>query len=194
MKVKKCILLIVLCYCVLFNNSFAASGSQYLFTGGFPAANVQSLKYVLSGGDTSYQSLMSSGANMWNSISSKVSVSLNSEGAKVSIYKSTTTTQGLMGQMFPYYRNRFGSLVQDTNCTNIWECADVFGYENQMSSYGYNDTNRKSVYCHEMGHALSLAHNDSTTYLIMNSDATNVKIAVLPHSDDKSNLKLKWGN
>lgn len=99
-----------------------------------------------------------------------------------------------MGQTYPYYRNILGGLALDSSCTNIWDCADVCCYDNQMVAYNYTDANKKSIYAHEVGHVLSLAHNDSTTFLLMNTSSFNTINAVSPKEDDKANLKLNWGN
>ena len=176
-----------LCICTA-----AFSDATHVFTGGYSAANVSSLKYVISGGDTDYQNMMKAGANAWNGISSKVSVSNNNTGAKMSIYKGTTTSSGTLGRMIPYYKNILGGLSEDTSLTNIWSVTDVYGYDNQMEAFSMTKIQKQSNYSHEVGHALSMAHtNDlpSTTSTVMRQGIQSIG----PQPTDEGHLKLKWG-
>jgi hypothetical protein len=174
-------------------NISASSGSKYLFTGGFPSSNIQDLKFVISGGNNSYQkNIISAGAKAWNDISSKVKISNNSTGAKVSIYKTSGKLSRVYGSTCAYYSTFYG-IAYDFSNAQIWNCVDIYGYDNQMDTAGYTDSDKKCIYMHEMGHALSLAHNDSNTFIIMNPSASNIISALYPRNDDKNNLKLKWG-
>lgn len=176
----------------------AATGSSYLFTGGFTQTDVSGLSYVKSGGDSAYQTNVMSGVDAWNGISTKVRVINSSTGAKVSVYKSTSTVSGLNGRMDPYYKNSFGGMTLDSAYTNVWAVADVFGFDNNMNNVSgigsLSTSQRKAVFTHEMGHALSLKHNNSTYFLIMNQYTQDTVAALTPKTDDKGNLKLKWGN
>lgn len=172
-----------------------ASGTQYTFVGGFNQPKVShTISYVLSGGSSSYQqNIMNAGVIQWNGISSKV-VLAGSGPNGISVYCSSTSNPDLQGVMNPYYRNWYGSLTYDSSLTNVWECADVFGYENNMSRKGYTDAQKKAIYIHEVGHAVSLAHNNSAYYLIMNQYSNDTIKALVPQKDDKDNLKIKWGS
>lgn len=172
----------------------AATGSQYLWIGGFPASEVKAIGYVMSGGTSSYQkNIMKAGVESWNGISTKVRVLYDNEDAKISVYKSSSSVSGLNGRMDPYYENALGRLKFDENFDNVWEVADIFGFDNNMDKLKLTDDEKKAIYIHEMGHALSLKHNDSTYYLIMNTDTLDTAAATTLKSDDKGNLKLKWG-
>ncbi|QOS97834.1 matrixin family metalloprotease [Brevibacterium sp. JNUCC-42] len=170
----------------------AETGTEYTFTGGFKSSDVSDLKYVVSGGNSSYQKMMEAGVQAWNDVSSKVNVSYGSDG-KVSVYKSTTSVSGLNGRIDPYYRNVVGGLSLDKKCVNIWETVDVFGFDNNLEKLNLDSDEKKAVYMHEMGHALSMAHNDSKKYLLMNTYTQDTVKALTLKSDDKGNLRIKWG-
>jgi len=101
---RKILIILTIAICSLSMTVSAWADAQHLFTGGYPASDIQNLRYVLSGGDSNYQqNIMKAGANQWNSRSGKVVVSQNSSGSKMSIYKSTTATPGLFGEAYCYY-------------------------------------------------------------------------------------------
>ncbi len=170
--------------------SLAWADAQHLFTGGYPASDIQNLRYVLSGGDSSYQqNIMKAGANQWNSISSQVVVSLNSSGAKMSIYKSTTSTPGLFGEAYLYYDDGDG-WERDLVGNQIWGLSDIYGYDNQMTASNMTDAQKKAVFTHEVGHALSLKHISSPLTGVMRQ---GLEKALSPTDTDKGHLTLKWG-
>ncbi|QOT00422.1 matrixin family metalloprotease [Brevibacterium sp. JNUCC-42] len=121
-----------------------------------------------------------------------MNVSYGSYG-KVSVYKSTTSVSDLNGRIDPYYRNVVGGLSLDKKGINIWETVDVFCFDNNLEKLNLDSDEKKAVYMHEMGHALSMAHNDSKKYLLMNTYTQDTVKALTLKSDDKGNLRIKWG-
>lgn len=170
--------------------STVLADAAHIYTGGYPASVVQSLKYVLSGGDSGYQqNVMQRGADMWNDISSAVSLSLNSVGARMSIIKSTSDQAGRYGACFWYKKNILGQIVPATS-TDIWYCTDCYIYDNQCQYM--DEFEKSSVMGHEVGHGLSLAHtNDLGTSEIMDSGSWPDEYAPTPV--DEGHLTLKWG-
>lgn len=80
-------------------NLMSYTDAQHLFTGGYSASVVQSLKYIMDGGDSTYQySIMDSGAQAWNNISTKVKVNFSTSGAKLSIHKTSIADDGVFGK------------------------------------------------------------------------------------------------
>ncbi|WPS85391.1 matrixin family metalloprotease (plasmid) [Brevibacillus halotolerans] len=163
--------------------AYADYGKEYLFTGGLRATDVKKIKYVISGGSSSYQkNVMKAGVEAWNGISSKVKVTEGSSGAKVSVILKNSDKNNLYGIMMP-----FSNGARDYDLDEIWDNIDVIGYENTLSKIGLSE--QRGVFTHEMGHALSLAHNDSDSDLIMHPYALTTDV----QTDDEKNLKLKWG-
>lgn len=191
-KFSTIVMTIISCSVIIISTISTFADGKHLFSGSYRSSDASNLKYVLSGGDATYQNMMRAGANAWNGISSKVALSENNTGAKMSIYKSTTTTTGLLGRMYPYYKNFYGGLSEDTSLTNVWEVTDVYGYDNQMTNCNMNIYQKQSNYSHEVGHALSLAHTSdlpSSTYTVMRQGIQQIG----PQLTDKDHLKLKWG-
>lgn len=194
MKKKKFIGFMGTAILVLSFGQLVSADSAHVWSGGYPSTVVSDLKYVTSGAPNStYETnIMVGAANNWNNISSKVSISKNSNGAKMSISVGSTSNSGSLGKCFSYYRNAFGGLSEDTSKTEIWEVTDVYGYENQMNTFKMTESQKKSNFTHEVGHALSLAHVESSS-----SDTAVMKPGIQsigPTTTDKSHLKLKWGN
>lgn len=105
----------------------------------------------------------------------------------MSIYKSTTTVNGLYGEMKPYKSD--WTLA---STTDIWHVTDVFIYDNQMTNDGATDAQKRATITHEVGHGLSMAHtNDLTTVEVMDQGLGK---ALSPSDIDKGHLRLKWGN
>lgn len=168
----------------------AHSGDGHTYTGGYRSSDAADLKFVISGGDSNYQTLMKNAALSWNGISSKVKLSNSSTGAKMSIIKSTKDPSDptLVGKMFPYYYY-FGNLIPASN-SDVWDLVDAKGYSEAM--FGYQSFEIQSVYTHEIGHALSLGHNQ-TKPTIMYNPFYRTTYPTSPTTADKDHLKLKWG-
>ncbi|OPY57827.1 MAG: hypothetical protein A4E55_01368 [Pelotomaculum sp. PtaU1.Bin035] len=187
---RKIVIILTILICSLSIVSLAWADAQHLFTGGYPASDIQDLRYVLSGGDSSYQqNIMKAGANQWNSISSEVVLSNNSSGAKMSIYKSTTSTPGLFGEAYCYYDGGDG-WERDLVGNQIWGVSDIYGYDNQMTASNLTNAQKKAVFTHEVGHALSLKHISSPLTGVMRQ---GLEKALSPTDTDEGHLTLKWG-
>lgn len=182
-KLKIAIVTTLSCVSLFSAVAYADYGKKYLFTGGLRASDVKKIKYVIAGGSSSYQrNVMKAGVEAWNGISSKVKVTEGSSGAKVSVILTNSDKNNLYGIMMP-----FSNEARDYDLDEIWDNIDVIGYDNTLSRIGLSE--QKGVFTHEMGHALSLAHNDSDSDLIMHS----VELSTDIQTDDEKNLKLKWG-
>ena len=161
-----------------------------IFKGGLPSVEVKSLKFRYTTNSTYGNKFIVPAANYWNGISSKVSMtSTTSDTAKVSVYAETTTQNGLLGLVVPYYETISGSISEDTNLTKTWIFCDLFGYYNQMQSFNMTDSQIISNYAHEFGHTLSLSHPSSSVTALMKQGIQSIK----PQTHDKNNLKAKWG-
>ncbi|TPG69754.1 hypothetical protein EEL31_15505 [Brevibacillus laterosporus] len=183
-KLKIAIVTTLSCVSLFSAVAYADYGKKYLFTGGLRASDVKNIKYVLAGGSSSYQKkVMKAGVEAWNGVSKKVKISEGNSGAIVSVILTNAPTANLYGIMIP-----FSDGDRDWGLDEIWDNIDVIGYDNVLSSIGIDE--QRGVFTHEMGHALSLAHNDSDSDLIMHS----VKLSTDIQTDDEKNLKLKWGN
>ncbi|QOT00354.1 hypothetical protein JNUCC42_06425 [Brevibacterium sp. JNUCC-42] len=182
-KLKIAIVTTLSCVSLFSAVAYADYGKKYLFTGGLRASYVKNIKYVLAGGSSSYQKkVMKAGVEAWNDISSKVNVSEGNSGAIVSVILTNSNKNNLYGIMMP-----FADGDRDYELDDIWDNIDVIGYDNTLSRIGIDE--QRGVFTHEMGHALSLAHNDSDSDLIMHS----VNLSTGIQTDDEKNLKLKWG-
>jgi hypothetical protein len=163
-----------------------------IFSGGLPPSEVQSLGVKYYTNDTYGKTYIVPAMNNWNGISSKVKLNNVQDGRiKVNAFSGTTSQDGLLGRMFPYYTTWYGGTAEDTSLSKTWTYTDVYAYANQMKNYNMNDSQIKSNYTHEFGHALSLAHvTDSNVSAVMKQGIQSIG----PTTTDKNNLKAKWGN
>lgn len=170
-------------------SSLVYADSQHLFSGGYPTSVVKDLRYIVSGGTSSFQTnVMKPAPLWWNGVSSNVKLSYTSTSAKLSLIVDEDGN-GYTGYMFPYYQNAVGGLSLDEECDDVWFVTDCYGYTTEWTDAGYNDTNKKNTYAHEVGHALSMAHTTETAVM-----RTGQKSFSGLQTADKSHLKLKWGN
>lgn len=51
---RKILIILTIVICSLSMVALAWADAQHLFTGGYPASDIQNLRYVLSGGDSNY--------------------------------------------------------------------------------------------------------------------------------------------
>jgi hypothetical protein len=191
MKQKMLLLLFVIIFTLSLSGTAFALGEVY--TGGYRASDVAGLKYIISGspGGSYDNDIIQPAAYDWNFISSKVSLTYNSSGAKMSVIVKGYSGSDVLGRMYPYYKNISGGLSVDTALTRVWECTDVVGYDETMNDALFLNYEKRQVYCHEMGHALSLAHVTNGSYSVMKPSGTD---PYSPSTYDKSNLKNKWGS
>jgi hypothetical protein len=173
------------------------SGFAQYFAGGFPSSRVVQVRWAAPSLSSDYLTkYVRPGVNSWNGISSRVSISQvatsTSGSYEIDVLTSSTPRQGLVGQLIPYYL--IGSKLFESSPTDTWTYAQLFGYTNQISNFKLTDSEIiASVYAHEMGHALSMAHTNppTGTISIMKS---GFQTSYLPQAFDKANLKAKWGN
>jgi hypothetical protein len=167
----------------------ALADSQHLFSGGFGSA--LGLRWTSSLSSTYLSDYVIPAANGWNGISSKVTLTQVSSGTyQIKVNTSTTASFGTVGEMIQYCSFGSGAAVCQTETP--WTSVQVLGYTNQIANFYLTKTEIIStVYAHEFGHALSMAHNTIDTPSLME---TGSKKTILPQATDKSHLKLKWGN
>ena len=72
----------------------------------------------------------------------------------------------------------------------IWGVSDIYGYDNQMTASDMTDAQKKAVFTHEVGHALSLKHIYSPLTGVMRQ---GLEKALSPTDTDIGHLTLKWG-
>lgn len=188
MKRFKSIMFILLICCLIIGSSIKVLGNAvHLYSGGFSSTIISNLKYVMSGGDSTYQwEIMEKGAQRWNGISSKVKASYGTSGTRLSIYKSSSSVPDLFGQAL-FYKSDWSQ----ASIYAVWSYASVKLYDNQMNNAGFTLENKRSCMAHEMGHILSLNHtNDIPSPELMDPGKD---LPSWPTSIDIGHLKLKWG-
>lgn len=163
---------------------------SHIFSGGFSSAS--DLKYQIedSKGTGNYYRRA---AQEWSKQSSRVSLSEAAQHASAQLYfmDSINGPQGSYGLMIPYYRDSRGNYQIDYDATRTWTHAYVELYVNRMSDFSYE--NYMFVTLHELGHALSLAHNN--TLLVSTVMRTNLGVLshTTPTSTDRDHIHQKWG-
>lgn len=164
------------------------AGTEHLLVGGF--GSTSDLRWTSTLSSSYLNDYVIPGVNGWNGISSKVKLTRITSGTyQINVLTGTNPTYGVVGEMIPYCSN--GSSYQCI-ATTPWGSARVYGYTNQITNTKLTKTEIISnVYCHEFGHALSLAHNDNDLPTVMRA---SIVTNVLPQGPDKSHLKGKWGN
>lgn len=174
--------------------AFCKDSQAQTFFGGFAPSRVVQLRWISSASSNYTGTYITPGADGWTGISSQVSLSKVISGSyDVRVGTSTTAQTGLYGLTTPYCSSG-GANYQGEACVTVpnWGSAQITGYTNQMANDNLNTTQIiSSVYCHEFGHALSLAHTDPNVIAVMRSGIIS---SYLPQALDKSNLKAKWGN
>ncbi|WP_054404081.1 matrixin family metalloprotease [Paenibacillus solani] len=136
----------------------------------------------------------------WSGISSKVSINKTTEPSTATdmYFVGENPVAHFYGQTAFYTKN--GSPA-DPNVKN-WDYSVVFVYHNNMVADGMNnDTNKKSITTHEVGHSLGLAHTNvanstlrSQSVMTSGSDPFVNFNVTSPSDYDKGELKYKWGN
>lgn len=159
------------------------------FSGGFGTGK---LTYGVGGGSSS---IAKTAASQWNGVSSKVSLTYTSAtdkyGSKGNIItyfdSSNAPTAGALGYTY-VYKSWTGLSGSIGTTSDRWVKAVVYQYK---SSYLDTTTKKTHTATHELGHALSVAHpNSSSTNAVMQQGArTSYKLQ--PY--DKNNLISKWG-
>ncbi|OPY58028.1 MAG: hypothetical protein A4E55_01201 [Pelotomaculum sp. PtaU1.Bin035] len=96
----------------------------------------------------------------------------------------------VVGRTYYFKKNYLGKIVT-ASTSDTWYCTDVYGYNETMNILGFTTQDKRHVFCHEIGHALSLDHVDSTIYSIMHEADI---LPVSPVSYDEDNLVYKWGS
>jgi hypothetical protein len=179
--------------CALINTLCEDSQAQF-FSGGFNPARVVQLRWISSTSSSYTSTYIAPGVNGWNGISSRVSFSQVSSGPyDVRVVTEITGQSGLLGRVIPYCSSG-GSNLQGEACVNVanWGSVKVIGYTNQIEISNLNTTQIiSSVYCHEFGHVLSLAHTNPSAITVMTPSTIT---SYLPQALDKLNLRAKWGN
>ena len=174
--------------------AFCKNAQAQVFPGGFSPARVVQLRWSSATTPTYTSTYIAPAVNGWFGISSKVSFSQVSTGSyDISTITTTTASNGLYAVTSPSCvsggKDTFGPIcVNEQN----WGFVQIAGYTNQMQNYNLNTTQIiSSVWCHEFGHAVSLAHTDPSVIAVMRSGIIS---SYLPQALDKSNLRSKWGN
>ena len=165
------------------------SGHTKSFSGGFLASRVVQIRWTSTTLSSDYLTkYVRPAVNGWNGVSSLVSLSQVGSGAyDVNVATSTTPTSGLVGILNPYCPSLCST-------SGTWSSAQLIGYTNQIALFNLSDSEIiGTVYAHEFGHALSMAHTSPPvgTISIMQS---GFRSSYLPQAFDKSNLKQRWGN
>jgi hypothetical protein len=174
-----------------FSVGYHVNAAGQYWSGGFPSSFIKDYRYIVSGGTTTEQNDFRYAASKWNGISSKVSLSENQKGSKVSLITTTNTSEvpsAYIGYTWTY--NSSGSVA---STSSTWAVADVKVYKTNLSNYYPGSDYRgafQTVAMHEIGHSLSLSHNDTVSCL-MESEMRGFYTA--PARADKENLKAKWG-
>jgi len=190
---RRRLLLLFIVLALILGSAIPAFALGEVYSGGYPASVVSGLKYIISGSPGTWydDDIIHPAAYDWNFISTKVSVTYNSSGSKMSVLVQDYSGSDVVGRMIPYYRNILGRLVVDTTCTKDWEVTEAIGYDETMNDNLYLSLDKRHVYCHEIGHALSLDHVTADADAIMKQGSRD---PVSPTDYDKANLRFKWGN
>jgi hypothetical protein len=164
-----------------------------VFPGGYRSSAASNIKYIIYCSDSKLSSLMTAAANSWNGCHPRVKLSYNSSSSNMSLIKGSSLEDGVCGVMNAYYNGALGLSI-DYDLNDIWAETDCIIYDNHCLIYGYNsDWDRQSILAHEIGHALSLAHQEDGQVSVM-AQHTNYNTKYLyPQRIDIDNLKLKWG-
>lgn len=162
-----------------------------IWSGGFPPSVTANLYWTYDPSTVSTQYLntyIGPAVNQWNGISSKVLVSISSiQPYRIKAFTGKGAIAGVYGEMLASCPS---GVSPACNSDKNWQVAAVTGYENVMTSAGFNTTNRVALYAHEFGHALSMAHVTATVNAAM---LTSGKLNYGVQQYDKDNLKSKWG-
>lgn len=76
-----------------------------------------------------------------------------------------------------------------------WDYGSIYAYKNQIDLYGLTSAQiTSSVATHEVGHSLSLSHNFGSACNNNCVMTANALTSIAPNTEDKTQLKNKWGN
>ena len=140
-----------------------------------------------------YSSMADSAAIQWNYITSNVSLSKsttasNSNQIVVDVLKSQVDFCNCYGVADHFINGYYDWVSVGPNDKR--DRTTITIDNKRMNGAFMNDTNRKHIFVHEFGHAVSL--RDITAFpSIMISGSWQAQAVVQPL--DKANLKLKWG-
>lgn len=136
----------------------------------------------------------------WSGISSKVSIGKtnNATTSTDQYHVGDNPVAHYYGQT--YFTNKNGNIV-DPNIKN-WDYSIIFVYHNNMVEDDMNnDTNKKNITTHEVGHSIGLAHTNeisgtlrASSVMTSGSDPFVNHNVTSPSDYDKDELKYKWGN
>lgn len=147
--------------------------------------------------NNSYDGYFNTGKNNWNNISSKVGPLTYNQNSEVNgkksdrYYVGNTTNSGVLGYFNPMLHN--GTSVNPFESS--WEYGSIYAYKNQIDLYGLTSAQiTSSVATHEVGHSLSLSHNFGSACNNNCVMTANALTSIAPNTEDKTQLKNKWGN
>jgi len=182
--------ILMLAFCILL--IFPTIVSANYFSGG-RTSPIFTAYYDSSVSSYGYTSHFDAGRVAW-SIPLKVSVSKSSSNSSTydEYYVGTTTDPTLLGLTLAYKNGPWGTgLHYPATHSDTWVYCTVALYQNNLSTYSYNDV--VGVTTHEIGHSLALAHTTAPAVSIMTATTYAGNPTYQPTTYDMNELKSKWG-
>ena len=162
----------------------------HIYTGGF--SNASNLTYQIE--NNKYTSgYFINAAREWSKQSTQVSMIEARQNVPANLYfrDGVNGPSGTYGLAVPYYRTSSGDFEIDWDAIKTWDHVVVYMYMNNMSGFVYE--NYTFVALHEVGHALSMDHNNVIGVSTVMRDNLGVLKHTTPTSSDRDHLQLKWG-